>query len=179
MSDQYWALIVDGTVSEVTNIDPAGRFPPPLRWLSVPRRIAPWVTNAYVETEHGVQPPTLDFLRGQVRDAVTAERWQHEIAGLTLPDGTRILTAQDDQQRVNSVLTNMERYGIAEVDFKTASGWRRASYEDVKQIGDAIMRHVQAGFTAERAHHAAIDALDSAEAVATYDYSAGWPGSEA
>lgn len=179
--EQRWTLIDSetGLCREFTDIDPAGRFHADLRWLLVPEALVRFADYAYLGQEGQILPPSLDYLKNQVQREVTAMRWQHETGGLTLPNGMRILTAKDDQDRVNSVLANMERYQVAEVDFKAASGWVRASYEDVKSIGAAIMQHVQACFSAEKAHHDAIDALDSIEAVAGYDYTIGWPGDEA
>lgn len=172
-----WGLIDPQTSKcrEFTTVDPTGRFAPELRWLPAPER----ADFEYIEQDGQLVPPSIAYLKDQVKREVTSMRWQHETGGLTLPNGVRILTAKDDQDRVNAVLTNMERYAIAEVDFKAASGWVRASYEDVKAIGAAMMQHVQACFTEEKAHHDAIDALDSIEAVAGYDYTIGWPGGEA
>lgn len=42
-----WALIVDGTVREVTDIDPAGRFHPLLEWRACDAAVAPG--DRYVE----------------------------------------------------------------------------------------------------------------------------------
>ena len=36
-----WALIVDGAVREVTEIDPAGRFHPSLTWVGCDAEVAP------------------------------------------------------------------------------------------------------------------------------------------
>lgn len=172
-----WALIDPDSLTcrEFTTIPPAGRFHPSLRWLQVPEALASFADHAYVEQDGEIAPPSLDYLKSQVKREVTALRWLHETSGLTLPNGIHILTAKDDQERVNSVLTNMERYQVTEVDFKSASGWVRATYDDVKGIGAAIMQHVQTCFSAEREHHDAVDALDSIEAVTAYDYAPAWP----
>lgn len=176
-----WALIDPhtGRCREFAYTDPAGKYHASLRWIPVQAELSQWADYEYIEQEGQIVPPSLDYLKNQIAQEVTSIRWQHETGGLTLPNGVRILTTKNDQDRVNAVLTNMERYAVTEVDFKTASGWVRASYENVKAIGAAMMQHVQACFTAEKAHHDAIDALASIETVTSYDYATGWPGNEA
>lgn len=177
-ASKLWTLIdqATGNCHEFTAFDPQGRFAGELRWLEVPASLAPWVNSEYAEQDGEISPPSLVYLQAQVKKAVTSTRWQRETGGITLANGMTILTAKDDQSRVNEALTNMERYGLASVDFKATSGWIAASYDDVKAIGAAMTVHVQACFTAEKDHHAAIDALDSVDAVANYDYTVGWPG---
>ena len=94
--------------------------------------------------------------------------------GIALPVGGRVGTTIDDQNRITSVITNAALAGVESVDFKAASGWVTLSLEEVRGIAAAIAVHVQACFSAERAHHAAIDALDLL-GTQTYDVSIGWP----
>ncbi|MEG0558596.1 MAG: hypothetical protein RR574_19310, partial [Comamonas sp.] len=61
------------------------------------------------------------------------------------------------------------------VDFKAAGAWVTISVVKVEAIACAIAVHVQQSFTAERAHHEAIDALPDLAAVHGYDVTAGWP----
>lgn len=113
--------------------------------------------------------------------AATARRWDVMTSGLTLPDGTRIGTAIDDQNRITSVVANAGLVGLIdsdEVDFKAESGWVRITLAQIKTLAGAVGQHVQACYTAERDHHAAIGALVNIEAVEQYDISAGWPPNE-
>src|SRR5690606_28166769 len=96
----------------------------------------------------------------------------------TLPDGTAVGTTIDDQNRITSVVANAELAGLTdadEVDFKAASGWVRITIAQVRGIAGAIGQFVQACYSAERAHHEAIAALETAEQIAQYDVTAGWP----
>lgn len=118
--------------------------------------------------------PTTDEKRSALLAAVTARRWEVETGGITLPSGIRVLTGKADQNRITSVLVNAQAAGIEVVDFKADSGWARLSIAEITAIACAIGRHVQACFSAERAHHEAIAQLD-AVGIDAYDLSAGWP----
>lgn len=120
----------------------------------------------------------------KLKEAVTSCRWGVETGGITLPSGVRVATGIDDQNRITSVVANAERSGLAEFDFKAASGWVLVTLAELQGIATAIAQHVQACFSAERLHHEAIDALadfhaDDAgalqDALNSYDESAGWP----
>lgn len=121
-----------------------------------------------------------------VKDAITAKRWQIETGGLTLPNGVHVATGIDDQNRITSVIANAELAGVSSVDFKAASGWVSVTVAELKAVAAAIALHVQRCFTAERAHHEAIDALAAQyeadpeglqSALQAYDTEQGWPSS--
>lgn len=103
------------------------------------------------------------------------KRREHEAGGLALPDGTRILTAIEDQNRVSAALVGMRNSGIAEVDFKAASGWVRLDQERLAQMAALIASHVQACFSNERALHEAIGAAQSLDELNLIDLEGGWP----
>ncbi|WP_052712026.1 DUF4376 domain-containing protein [Paracidovorax citrulli] len=107
--------------------------------------------------------------------AATAQRWVVETGGVTVPGGTRVGTTVDDQNRITTVIANAQLAGVNEVDFKAASGWVSLTLDDLRGIAALIAKHVQACFSAERAHHEAIDALDTRAAAAAYDVHTGWP----
>lgn len=107
--------------------------------------------------------------------AVTARRWEVETGGIAFPDGTRIGTTIDDQNRITAVIANAELAGVTSVDFKAASGWVSLTLDEVRGVAAAIAVHVQGCFSEERAHHEAIEALQTLADVSAYDISAGWP----
>lgn len=123
--------------------------------------------------------PTLVELREAKQAAATAKRWEVMTGGITLPDGTRVGTSIDDQNRITSVVANAALAGLQdtdEVDFKAETGWVRVTVADVKQIAGAIGQFVQACYTAERTHHDALAALPDDRAVLeAYDVKTGWP----
>lgn len=111
----------------------------------------------------------------RLTDAATAKRWEVETGGMTLPGGVHIATGTEDQNRITSVIANAQRAGVETVDFKAASGWLTLTLAEVQGIASAIALHVQACFSAERAHHEAISLLTTAKGVTDYDLNAGWP----
>lgn len=106
--------------------------------------------------------------------AATTKRWEVETGGVGLPNGIRVGTLKADQDRVTSVIANADLAGVTSVDFKAASGWVTLDMVSVRLIAKAIALHVQACFSAERAHHEAIAALADEELDA-YDLNTGWP----
>jgi len=110
-----------------------------------------------------------------LKDQATALRWQHETGGITLPGGIQIATGTEDQNRITTVIANAQLAGVTTVDFKAASGWVTLTLAEVQGIAAAIALHVQACFSAERAHYEAIEALMSIEALQAYDVTVGWP----
>lgn len=114
-------------------------------------------------------------VRTALKNSVTEKRWRVETGGINLPNGAHILTASSDQARITSTIAGMDGAGITVVDFKANNGWVTLTIDELKGIRSYIAHHVQACFSAERAHHEAIDALDASE-LSTYDISQGWPG---
>lgn len=133
--------------------------------------------------EQPVEPPapapTLEGLRGTLREAATAKRWDVETGGLNLPNGARVLTRIEDQNRISNAVTNALRLGLTSVSFKSADGeFFTTPIADLVAIADAVGLHVQACFDAERAHYDAIAALSSVADAQGYDVAIGWPGQE-
>jgi len=116
--------------------------------------------------------------KSQLTQSATDKRWAVMTGGLTLPNGVSVGTTVDDQNRITSVVANASLVGLtdaSEVDFKSQSGWVKVTIAQIKMMAGAIGQHVQACYTAERAHHEAIAVLETAEDVAEYDVNAGWP----
>jgi len=134
--------------------------------------------------EHAHLNPARILTITSQKEAITQERWTIETGGITLPDGVRVATGIDDQNRITSVVANAERSGLAAFDFKAESGWVRVTLTELQGIAAAVAQHVQACFSAERLHHEAIDALAEQykndpeglqAALDAYDESQGWP----
>ncbi|MDN8643458.1 DUF4376 domain-containing protein [Stenotrophomonas indicatrix] len=117
---------------------------------------------------------SLDQLKADLVAAATAERWERETGGILI-GGVQVGTALDDQNRLSGVLSAIQVGGLESVDFKARSGWVQLTAPELQGIALAISRHVQACFTAERAHHEAIEQLQTQADVDAYDVMAGWP----
>ncbi|WP_208510290.1 DUF4376 domain-containing protein [Variovorax paradoxus] len=121
------------------------------------------------------EPSTLEEKRKTLVARASAKRWAVETGGLTLPDGTHLLTARTDQDRITSILVTAASAEIETIDFKAQSGWVRLDVETLRQMAVQIARHVQACFSAERVHHRAIAALETDAQFDAYDCATGWP----
>lgn len=119
--------------------------------------------------------PTLQALQAELKARAAAMRWRVEAAGITVA-GVRVDTAIADQNRITSVAANAALAGVQAVDFKAASGWVSLGLPELQTIAAAIALHVQACYSAERAHCDAIDALQTLAAAQAYDIGSGWPG---
>jgi hypothetical protein len=119
-------------------------------------------------------PETLETLRATVRAAATQRRWECETGGVTI-GGVQVGSTTEDQNRISTVLAAADLGTVDQVDFKANSGWVTLTLAEIRGIAAAISAHVQACFTAERAHHEAIDAIGSIEELQAYDVAAGWP----
>lgn len=121
----------------------------------------------------------VDALVKQAKDELieqaSSRRWEVETGGIILAGGVQIKTGVEDQNRISSVIVNASRAGLTSVDFKGQDGWVTITVAQLEDIADAIALHVQGCFSAERAHHEAIELLSSPEAVASYDVGTGWP----
>lgn len=127
-------------------------------------------------THHWYDPRSIDELREHIKAQITEMRWQVETGGVTLPNGIKVKSAKDDQDRITAVLVNMQVSGMTSVDFKAASGWVTLTYEQVGGIAQAVALHVQSCFSMERLHHEAVDALVGRDDLLAYDFLVGWGG---
>ena len=113
--------------------------------------------------------------KARLIESATAKRWEVETGGVTFPDGTRVATTVDDQNRITAVIANAQHAGVTSVDFKAASGWITLSMDELQGIAAGIAIHVQGCFSVERGHHEAIAALTTLAKARAYDVTKGWP----
>lgn len=107
-----------------------------------------------------------------------AVRYRLEVAGITLTDGTLIRTDRESQASLLGAVSLAQLNPGAVLDWKAATGWVQMTAPQIMAVAQQVGARVQALFSAERAHHAAIDALTTLEEVIAYDVNAGWPDAE-
>ncbi len=126
-------------------------------------------TAAYV-----VENLALEDVQAARIAALEAFRYARETAGLTLGGMT---IATDDRSK--ALIAGAYSAALAEVvtsfKWKTPAGFVALDAAQVIAAAEAVAVFVQACFSNEADHRAAILALESAEAVAAYDFSTGWP----
>lgn len=77
-------------------------------------------------------------------------RFNSETAGVELPDGSQIRTDRESQAQVNAAYATLRDGFVSAADFKGANGWMDITLDEVTPIAEAVARHVQPCFTAER-----------------------------
>ena len=104
--------------------------------------------------------------RRKVRLQELAEhRWQVETSGVTLPDGSRILTDRESQAQLTSAYQSLSMPFVESIDWKAADGWVTVTEAELRPIAQAVAQHVQGCFKAERIVSEQIAAAESAEAL--------------
>lgn len=190
-----YARIVEDFVTDVATSNPFTLFHPDVAktFEEVPDFVQPfWKIDREAKTwvapepkqEPVIQEPltpeeVLAYEKVNTKSEITQKRVDIETGGITLPNGTRINTGIDDQNRISSAIQGMADAGIAEVDFKAESGWVKLTLEEMKGVAAMIAGHVQACFSKERALHGAVDAATTVEELKQIDVNVGWPGMEA
>jgi len=92
-------------------------------------------------------------------------RWRIETGGVTLPDGSRILTDRESQAQLTSAYQSLSMPFVESIDWKAADGWVTVTETELRPIAQAVAQHVQACFTAERQVSDQIAAAEGAEAL--------------
>lgn len=92
-------------------------------------------------------------------------RWQIETGGVTLPDGSRILTDRESQAQLTSAYQSLSMPFVESIDWKAAEGWVTVSEAELRPIAQAVAQHVQGCFKAERQVSEQITAAEGAEAL--------------
>ena len=105
---------------------------------------------------------------------LAAYRFQKETAGITL-NGITIRTDRESQAMISGAKSYLDANPESVIDWKGANGWAQIDRATLLTIGQGVGAYVQACFSREQAHSAAIEALTTAEGVEAYDFTTGWP----
>ena len=90
--------------------------------------------------------------RSEALNRLAQLRWEHETAGITLPDGSLFQTTRDGQSQIASAAAGVRAQMITDpIPWKTTLGWAEFSPDAVLELAAQVHRHVQACFAAERA----------------------------
>jgi len=104
-----WARIENGAVLEITNIDPAGRFHPSMRWLKADSQVVTgWMHDG---AKYSAPLPNLNGLLAQL----TSARKEQERQGVTL-NGIHYAGNPGDRQALQEAIEFMEDAGLTEFE---------------------------------------------------------------
>ena len=103
-------------------------------------------------------------------------RWRIETGGVTLPDGSRILTDRESQAQLTSAYQSLSMPFVESIEWKAAEGWVTVTEAELRPIAQAVAQHVQGCFKAERIVSEQIAAAESAEALYGIDIAGAFKG---
>jgi hypothetical protein len=162
---RYVRINDDNRCAEFIDFEPQGRFHPSIRWIHVPEHLEGLINHDYIANGDAIEPPSLDYLRDQLKDALAAHRFKIETGGVELPDGSRILTDRESQAQLTSAFQTLTQPFVGEIDWKGPDGWVTVTETELRPIAQAVAQHVQGCFKAERQVSEQIAAAESAEAL--------------
>lgn len=119
-------------------------------------------------------PLSIEETRENKLAALAAHRYEKETAGITV-GGTNIRTDRESQAMISGAKLYSDLNPTALIDWKGTTGWVQIDQATLLAIGQAIGAHIQACFSAERAHTEAIITLTTAAEIDAYDFAVGWP----
>lgn len=115
-----------------------------------------------------ISPILLSDAKKILKDRVTNYRWLRETNGIVI-NGMAIKTGIEDQNRINSIISNMSKVGLTSIDFKAVNGWYTLSNHELDNVVIAIAKHIQQCFSAEKRNHEEIDKITSLADLEEYD----------
>lgn len=118
--------------------------------------------------------PTVASIKAAKLLELAAKRYEIETGGITV-NGSTISTDRDSQAMLTSAWVIMQMTPNAVIDWKAPTGWVKLNKAAIEPIAMAVSTHVQACFTAESIHAAAINKLKTEEELNDYDIATGWP----
>lgn len=158
-----------GLCNEFIDFDPAGKFHPLIKWLPVPEHLEAYADTNYKEEDGAVVPPSLEYLREQVKAKLAEARFAKEVGGIDLPDGTKIHTDRESQAQLSSAYTSLSSGMIASTHWKAKSGWVNVTLTEITPVAAAVAAHVAKCFAIENAVSDEIDAITTVQELAQFD----------
>ena len=105
----------------------------------------------------------LETIKQQTFDLLAQVRWQREVGGTTLPDGTSLATDRDTQGKLIAVRIKALEDNTYTVNWKGETGFVTLDAPAIIFIADTVQAHVQAQFDWEMAQTALIAAATTVQ----------------
>lgn len=97
------------------------------------------------------------LLKTKLKDYAASVRWQKQEGGITLENGTRILTDKDSQSKIHQVYSILKDGWTETINFKTPNGWVELDLASCTSIARAVFNHIQKCFNCNKEIEQAID----------------------
>ncbi|BAH76429.1 DUF4376 domain-containing protein [Solidesulfovibrio magneticus] len=118
---------------------------------------------------------TLEEIKTARMAKVTALRDQIRARGVAF-GAARLAAMPEDQGTYGDSITYLSwKPEGTRIKWKAATGWIEVDLATLRTAAEVVGDFIEALFDAEHAHHVAINALTSVEAVRAYDITTGWP----
>ncbi len=164
-----YAVVQNDVVANVAEADAATAQA--LGWIEAGEAQIGWPVVGGVPV---APAPDLTARRAARLQELAAYRYAVETGGIAV-GGAAIATDRASQALVNGAYSYTLLNPAALIDWKTAGGgWVQIDATTLAGIAGAVAAHVQACFSAERAHAEALAALTTVGEVDDYDLSTGW-----
>lgn len=168
-----WARNNSGLL-ELTNIDPAGRWADGGEWLPVPESVVQYLTAEWRIEGGEFLPPSLDYLKAQVKATIAARRYAFETRGVDV-NGVHYRTDRESCAALTGAYSSLTTGLLSSVSWKTGTGeWVELNAETVQPVARAVAEHVQLAFELEQAHGAVIDDMTTVAELVSYNTADGW-----
>lgn len=106
---------------------------------------------ATIAADAAVVEARVEKRRDELRQRLAERRYEEEVGGTALADGTPILTDRPSQAQLASTYTTLKDGLKTSIDWKGANGWAVVTVTEITPIAQASADHVQECFTAEKA----------------------------
>lgn len=136
-----------------------------------------WDAKAIAEMGNATFKQYLDNAKQEVRQAVAANRYEFEVAGVTV-NGITVQTDRESQSTVNAAYTTLKNGLVETIDWKGSNGWVQIDLDTIEFFAKTIAEHAQYCFSQERVHSAAIDELTAFEDLIAYNPTTGFSVAE-
>lgn len=91
----------------------------------------------------------IEHYRNRLRDELAAVRFNHEVGGVTAPNGVMIHTTREAQSQLSAAYATLKEGLRQKVDWKSPNGWIEVTLEHLQPIAAFASAHVQICFSAE------------------------------
>lgn len=152
----------------------AATYSPAAYWLDMETpRVVPQVgaTGSYTPpADPANEPMTLERAQAMKLAELADWRYSMETGGINVA-GTKIKTDRESQATLTGAFISLSQGLATTIDWKADGGqWVTLTLAEITPIAQAVVAHVQACFTAEKALVAEIRSMTSIEAVQSFTF---------
>jgi hypothetical protein len=110
----------------------------------------------------------LENEKANLKKEIAARRYNREVSGIILPNGTKIQTDRESQAQLNGAYTGLKNGFINKTWWKNENGWNELSLEDIEPVAKIVAEYVSGCFLYEKLHIDMIDEISTKEDLLLY-----------